>query len=133
MPSLQNNWPDVSSGPVFSLTGSHASYILDNKCTRENFEFHNSNWPIVTHFYNSSEDNSDFVPSVHLLQCNHNVSFNSTVVSEIVFNYSCSKAKRCTENKHMPVADSDLKCFLALSATSDGHPIEDTTQLVPLV
>ena len=128
-----DKYPDVTAGPVFSLGHDDASYILDNACTREMIEFHNSNWPIVTHFYNTVGEDPDFVPCVHLLQCNHNVSFNSGVVSEIVFNYSKSQAERLVENKHMPNADHDFKSFLALSASSDEHPLEDLTQLVPLV
>jgi hypothetical protein len=99
----------------------------------ETIEFHNSNWPIVTHFYNTVGEDQDTVPCVYLLQCNHNMLFNSAVVSKIVFNYSKSQAKHLFANKHMPNADHDFKSFLALSASSDDHPFQDITQLVLLV
>ena len=60
-------YPDVTAGPVFNLGHDDASYILDNTCTREMIEFHNSNWPIVTHFYNTVGEDQDTVPCVHLL------------------------------------------------------------------
>jgi hypothetical protein len=133
LPSSNTSFPDVLSGPVFMVGHSDSAYILDTACTRRKLDFHNCNWPIVSHFYCTDEDDPDFVLKVQLIQSNHNVSFNNTVVSEIVFNYSKSKATHATESKHMPNADYDMQCFLAFSACTDKHPIEDRTQLVPLV
>ncbi len=71
MSPFHNTYPDVTAGPVFSLGHDDAWFILDNACTKEKVEFHNSNWPIVTHFYNTGREDQDAVPCVHLLQCNH--------------------------------------------------------------
>jgi hypothetical protein len=100
--TLRNDsYPDVSSGSVFTVEHSDTAYILDTACTQRKLDFHNSNWPIGTHFYGTVGDDPDFLIKVQLIQCNHNVSFNNTVVSEIVFNYSKSKATRVTESKHI--------------------------------
>jgi hypothetical protein len=115
------------------LGHSEAAQILDTNCTRRKIEFHNSNWPIVTCFYTRQDSDSDEVPQVFLLNCNHNISFNSSVVSEIVFNYSKSVATRLSDSKHMSNADSNMKTFLAFTDCSDAHPSKDLTQLVPLV
>ena len=119
--------------PTFTMPHSAAAQVLDTNCTRRKIEFHNSNWPIVCDFYATQDDKSDEVPQVYLLNCNHNVSFNSTVVSEIIFNYSKSEAPRLSDSKHMSNADSDMKSFLASTNCSPAHPIEDLITLVPLV
>ena len=119
--------------PTFTLGHSEAAQILDTNCTRRKIEFHNSNWPIVSHFYTTQDNNSNEVPQVFLLNCNHNVFFNSLIVSEIVFNYSKSVATRLSDSKHMSNADSDMKTFLAYMDCLDVHPFEDLTQLVLLV
>ncbi len=72
-------------------------------------------------------------PQVLLINCNHNISFNSSIVSEIIFNYLKSEATHLTDSKHMPNADSNMKTFLAYTVCSDAHPCKDLTQLVPLV
>ena len=102
-------------------------------CTRRKLDFHNSTLLIVSHFYCTDDDDPDFAPKVQLIQCNHKVSFNNTFVSEIVFNYSKSKATSATENKHMPDVYYNMNCFLAFSACTNDHPIKDLNQLLPLV
>jgi hypothetical protein len=124
---------DQITPPTFTLGHSEAAQILDTNCTQRKIEFHNSNWPIICHFYTTQDNNSDEVPQVFLLNCNHNVSFNSTVVSEIVLNYSKSVAIQLSDSKHISNADSDMKAFLAYMDCSDAHPFKDLTQLVPLV
>ncbi len=119
--------------PTFTMPHSATAQVLDTKCTRRKIEFHNSNWPIVCNFYATQDGKSDKVPQVYLLNCNHNVSFNSTVVSEIMFNYSKSEAPRLSDSKHMSNADSDMKSFLVSTNCSPAHPIEDLITLVPLV
>jgi hypothetical protein len=37
------------------------------------------------------------------------------------------------DSRHMLNADSDKKTFLAFTDCTDGHAIEDLTQLVPVV
>jgi hypothetical protein len=37
--------------PTFMLGHSEAAGIFDTNCARRKIEFHNSNWPIVCHFY----------------------------------------------------------------------------------
>jgi hypothetical protein len=50
----------------------------------EKNEFHNSNWALVTHFL--PDDKNDDIIKVDLLDCNHNITFNCIVFSEIVLN-----------------------------------------------
>ena len=93
-PNLQSNIipaVDHIAWPIFSLGHSEAARLLDTTCTQRKLEFHNSNWPIVCHFFSSSDNNdAEYVPQVQLILCNHNISFNSSVVSESAFNYSKS-------------------------------------------
>jgi hypothetical protein len=119
--------------PTFTMPHSAAAQVLDTNCTRRKIEFHNRNWPIVCDFYATQDGKSDEVPQVYLLNCNHNVSFNSTVVSEIIFNYSESEAPRLSDSKHMSNEDSAMKSFLTSTNCSPAHPIEDLITLVPLV
>lgn len=124
---------DQTAGPVFSLGHCEAARLLDTACTQRKLEFYSSNWPIVCHFFSCDKDNAAYIPLVQLINCNHNISFNSSVVSEIVYNYSKSHVSSLIDSKHMSNTDSDLKTFLALTDCTDGHAIEDHTQLLPLV
>ena len=97
---------DHTAGPIFSLGHSEAARLLNTACTQRKLEFHNSNWLIVCHFFSSSDNNdTDYVPQVQLILCSHNVSFNSSVVNEINFNYSNSFALHLFDSRHMPNAD----------------------------
>ena len=104
---------DQITPPTITFAHSKAARILDTNCTQRKIEFHNSNWPIVCHFYTTQIRNSDEVLQVFLLNCSHNVSFNSTVINEIVFNYSKSVAVQLSDSKNMSKSDSDMKAFLA--------------------
>lgn len=99
--------------PVFTLTLDKARDILDKHCQHEVFKFHNRNWVIISHFF--LDDNNDNDIFVELLNCNHKISFNSIIVSEITFNYSCSIAPRAHKWKHLPNVDYDMKAFIAVT------------------
>ena len=119
---------------VFSLGHSEASRLLKTECIQISLEFHNSNWPIVCHFFSSSDNNNgDYAPQVQLILCNHNVSFNGLVVSEIISNYSKSSVSHLVGSRYMLNANSDIKTFLAFTDCTDEHSMEDLTHLVPLV
>lgn len=52
---------------------------------------------------------------VELMSCNHNISFNCSVVSKILFNYLKSFAPNFVDGKHFPNVDSDKTSFLVYS------------------
>jgi hypothetical protein len=70
------------TSPTSLIKLEDASQILSAYCKRRKIEFHNSNWALVTHFF--PDDNNGNVIHVDLLNHNHNVTFYSVVVSEIV-------------------------------------------------
>lgn len=79
-------------------------------------KFNNINCPNVYAFAAMTQDNLDDIPQDHLMICNHIVSFNSSVINQIIINFSKSKVKIIVDSRNLPNADSDMKTFLVLSS-----------------